>query len=97
MLSNGWNPEEWYRNEICNNISVPNCMTELQIQVQSFDNDFNIYKDSANTGTIDVGSSGTLMRVEAKIEVPKLFVTAVVFTEDDIMATAGLTFMTEPY
>jgi Flp pilus assembly protein TadG len=97
MLANGWNPEQWYRNEICSNIAIPDCMTALHIQVQTFNSDFDLYKDSDVTNTIDTGASGVLMRVEARIEVPKLFLTSVIFGDDAITAKAGLTFMTEPY
>lgn len=97
MLTNGWNPEQWYRHEICGDVSIPNCEEELEIQVQTFSSSFDLYKDSASTGTVDVGASGILMRVEARIELPKLALTGVVFGEEPIMATAGLTFMTEPY
>ena len=97
MIGNGMNPEEWYRHEICSKLAVPYCMTELEIRVQTFDSDFDLYKDSNDTNVIDTGSSGILMRVETRLEVPKIFVTNVIYGDDPIYATAGLTFMTEPY
>jgi Flp pilus assembly pilin Flp len=97
MIANGWSPEEWYRHEICGRIAVPYCYTDLEIRVQTFDGDFDLYKDSNTTNVIDSGSSGILMRLETRIEMPKIFVTNVVFGDEPIFATAGLTFMTEPY
>lgn len=97
MNANDWDAEQWYRETICAKIDIPDCLDDLEVRVQSFDKEFDLARDSEVSGSIDVGASNTLMRVEATIEIPKLFATGVIFGEEALTATAGLTFMTEPY
>lgn len=97
MADNEWESEDFYRQTICAKVAIPGCLEDLHIRVQSFDRAFVMRRDSDETEVIDPGASGTLMRVEASIEIPKLFLTAVVLGDQAITTTAGLTFMTEPY
>lgn len=90
-------PEQYFKKEICKRASIPNCLDSIKLSMEKYDNDYNAYSSSDDTGTFDGGGSGILMRVEANIQVPSVVFGEAIFGSENMNVTAGLTFMTEPY
>lgn len=89
--------DEWFKSQICNQVSIPNCLSTVQVTTEQFDSDYNSVSNSDDTGQLQVGASGILMRVEAQVTVPNIAFTEAIFGEENMTIQAGLTFMTEPY
>ncbi|WP_083923149.1 TadE/TadG family type IV pilus assembly protein [Ahrensia kielensis] len=90
-------PEQYLKNEICKNASIPNCLDTIKISMEKYDGNYNTYDRSDDSGVIDAGTRGTLMRLEAQIQIPNVVFGSAIFGKENMAVTAGLTFMTEPY
>ncbi|MEM5500115.1 TadE/TadG family type IV pilus assembly protein [Ahrensia kielensis] len=90
-------PEQYLKNEICKNASIPNCLDTIKLSIEKYDGNYNSYDRSDDDGVVDAGTRETLMRLEAQIQVPSVVFGNAIFGKENMEITAGLTFMTEPY
>lgn len=90
-------PELYYKQQICEKVTIPSCSETIKISMEKYDANYDSFGSSDETGEFDGGASGTLMRMEAQIEVPNVVFGEAIFGAENMKVTAGLTFMTEPY
>ncbi len=89
--------ETWYKNTLCQRISLPNCSNSVAVRVEQFDMSGASIWNSEDAGALSAGASESLMRVEVDFTLPSIIFTGMVFGESAQTMKTGLTFMTEPY
>ena len=89
--------EQWYRGAVCETVPLSGCSESIEISIEFYDRDMNVYWSSASAGELSAGAAGILMRVEVIFELPSIMFTELVFGNAATRMTTGMTFMTEPY
>jgi Flp pilus assembly pilin Flp len=97
MASKKETAKAWMTRRICADVPFSNCEEKLQIKITTYGADFKKKTESSGDDTITAGTSGTLTRVEAEIDLDNFAFGKVYFGDAALKQKAGLTFMTEPY
>ena len=96
ISQNGWTIEEWYRDAICGRLNMSTCEDTLVVSLELYDDDMNPIWQTSDPDQLRLGPRETLMRVEARVEMPTVIFTELMFGDDAALLGTGITFMTEP-